>query len=193
VALPSAACQTRQWSTGTNHPPVEMVPSLAAFEPRCPRRPCPRRAYASVRSGHPGTTTVSACAFRAVGSARTGRVEGASQARAILGDAHPRPVDRPMALPGHEGPECQRHPQSTEPDHSRRVPCRTQPKKRRTAPLPAAPAALVALGPSGQLPGARRNVLPPALTVLKPPSVEAVSGIRPDCGARPSLKLCGDR
>ena len=56
--------------------PSHQASSTAVLPGRAPDVP-----YTSVRSGHPRTTTVYAHALRAVGSARTERSEGASQAR----------------------------------------------------------------------------------------------------------------
>jgi hypothetical protein len=82
--LPQASgpCQRGTWSPSTglalrpSWRPSRQASSTAVLPGRAPDVP-----YTSVRSGHPRTTTVHAHALRAVGSARTERAEGASQAR----------------------------------------------------------------------------------------------------------------
>jgi hypothetical protein len=97
---------TRQWLSGRALPSGRtgdhrhQAPSCFVLAGRAPDVP-----YASVRSGHPRTTTVDAHARRAVGSVRTEWSEVPSQARGGLvapvraGSAQHQ---EPMVLGGHE-------------------------------------------------------------------------------------------
>ena len=77
-ALPTRQVVALDWP----HPPVELL-SVASWLGATSSSPAvpPDVPYASVRGGHPRTTTVHTHALRAGGSARTERTEGASQAR----------------------------------------------------------------------------------------------------------------